>query len=151
MGKKTIIIGVGNTLCHDDGIGQIVVQSLINSDIRNKAFILDGGTDGLALIDYIKDHEKIIIVDAVNMDLDPGEIKVFTPNDVILNVRSDSLSTHGLGLAELLCLIKELDINRDIKIVGIQPNDVSVGEGLSHEVQSKTDEIIRIILDIILQ
>lgn len=149
MCKKTIVIGVGNTLRHDDGIGPAVVQSLKNSDIGNKASILDAGTDGLALIDYIKRYEKIIIVDAVNMGLCPGEIKIFSPDEAIVNVSSDSLSTHGFGLADLLNLLKALKITRDIKIAGVQPEDVSIGEGLSKIVMEKIDSIRKIIEDIV--
>lgn len=142
-------MGVGNTLRHDDGIGPAIIRYLRDCDIANKICFLDGGTDSMALIDYIKEYKNVIIVDAVNMGLVPGEIRVFSPDEALVNANSDSLSTHGFGLAEVLGLIKRLELRNNLKIVGIQPKEVSIGDGLSKEVTEKMEEIILTIRNII--
>jgi hydrogenase maturation protease len=148
--KETLILGVGNPLRRDDGIGPEVIRLMIeNRKTYNLPYgidFLDGGTDGLGLIEYLKEYNKVIILDAVEMKLTPGTIKVFTPEEAILNINTDALSTHGFGIAELIKLAKQLDINPELIIVGVQPEDVSYGEELSFSVNSKTDTIVDIIL-----
>lgn len=147
--KGTLILGVGNPLRRDDGIGPEVIRLLIekkdsyklNTDID----LVDGGTDGLGLIEYLKDYEKVIIIDAVEMQLLPGTVKIFTPKEAVISINKDSLSTHGFGIAELIKLAEELDINPELIIVGVQPGDISFGENLSKVVESEVKGLIEII------
>ena len=153
--KETLILGVGNPLRRDDGIGPEVIHLLIedrtkknrthklSSDIE----LLDGGTDGLGLIEYFKEYKNIIIIDAVEMNLKPGTIKVFTPEEAVININSDALSTHGFGIAELIKLAGALEINPGLVIVGVQPEDVSYGEVLSDTVNS----IINFVIDKVIE
>ncbi|MCK5671795.1 MAG: hydrogenase maturation protease, partial [Spirochaetales bacterium] len=117
----------------------------LSSDID----LLDGGTDGLGLIEYLKDYKKVIIIDAVEMKLTPGTIKVFTPQEAIININSDALSTHGFGIAELIKLARGLDINPELIIVGIQPENIDYGEELSGTISSILDILIKEILKLI--
>jgi hydrogenase maturation protease len=146
MVNKSLILGVGNRFRGDDGIGPKIVDVLCEKhpDFLEKHHIdcLDGGIDGLALLDVIKQYPKAIIIDAVNMNEVPGEIRVFSPNEAKLHIHSDALSTHGFGLAEVIALAEKLEIKTDIQIIGIQPKDTNFGENLSPEVASKIDRII---------
>lgn len=155
--KETLILGVGNPLRRDDGIGSKVIRLLKQNRANKKSRyklsadidLLDGGSDGLGLIEYLKEYKKVIIIDAVEMKLAPGTIRVFTPREAVMTIKTDSLSTHGFGIAELIKLAKELDINPELIIVGVQPEDVSFGEKLSYSVASVLDKLIKIILKII--
>ncbi|EKE01197.1 MAG: hypothetical protein ACD_21C00194G0001 [uncultured bacterium] len=165
MKTKPLIIGVGNPLRHDDGIGPQIIKILrsmqegsspYNRQQGNKnsnivdckdLTLFDGGTDGLALLDQVAEYEKVIIIDAVQMLAPPGTVKSFTPAEAKINIKSDVLSTHGFGLADMLKLAEKLDIKTKISIIGIQPKDISFGEGLSNEVQTQ----IPLILDLIKQ
>lgn len=138
--NTTIIIGVGNTLRRDDGIGPIIIKELEKLNLTN-VDLLDGGTDGLTLLDYLPNYSQAIIIDAVNMGLPPATVKVFTPEEVRVNIKSDALSTHGFGLAEVITLKEQLDIKTKLIIVGIEPVDISFGENLSAEIQAKIPEI----------
>ena len=149
MSNETLIIGVGNILRQDDGIGPRIIEHLDNDGFEDKATLMNGGVDGLALIDYIKDYRNAVIIDAVDMGLPAGEIMVFRPDEADLNVRWDSLSSHGYGLAEALHLCRELGVATNIKIVGVQPKAISFGEYLSKEVSDRIDDIIHVVKDII--
>ncbi|MBT3260910.1 hydrogenase maturation protease [bacterium] len=142
--NKVLIIGVGNPYRKDDGIGPYIIK-LLQTQKEIEADLLDGGTDGLTLIDYIKEYTQVILIDAVNMGKPAGEIVCFSPAEVQLKIKNDSLSTHGFGLAEVLKLVKELDIKTKIQIIGIQPQDISFGEGLSKVINDKISEVIKII------
>ena len=155
--KETLILGVGNPLRRDDGIGPEIIRLLSeNRAKKNSRYklaadvdLIDGGTDGLGLIEYLKDYKKVVIIDAVEMKLPPGTIKVFTQEEAIIKIGTDSLSTHGFGIAELIKLAKELDINPELIIVGVQPEDVSYGEELSDTVNSIINFVINKVIEAI--
>ncbi len=140
---KILVVGVGNSWRHDDGIGPHVID-ILNQQSFEAADLLDGGIDGMALLDKLTPYDYAIIVDAVNMGEVPGTIKAFSAQEAKL-ITSDALSTHGFGLAELVMLMAELEIETQIKIIGVQPLDIEFGEGLSPEVEANTDKIINLI------
>ncbi len=151
--RETLILGVGNPLRRDDGIGPKVIRRFTESRTKkNNSYnlppdvdLIDGGTDGLGLIEYLKDYKKVIIVDAIESGLVPGTIRVFTPEEAVININTDSLSTHGFGIAELIKLAKELNINPELVIAGVQPEDISYGENLSATVKSNFHELLETI------
>ncbi len=143
--NTTLILGVGNPFRRDDGIGPAVIARLQADTSFSGVDLLDGGTDGLALMDDIQGYERVLIVDAVNMGAAPGAIKLFSPQDATLSVTSDALSTHGFGLADVVALMDKLDMRVNMQILGIQAQDVSFGEGLSPELEKKIDDILELI------
>jgi len=151
--SKTIVIGVGNPLRRDDGIGSAVIQKLLSLKTENSKLkdvdLLDGGTDGLSLLNSIEEYSRAIIVDAVIMGVVPGTIKIFTPSEAIINVQFDALSTHGFGLAEMLKLAMQLQIETEIIVVGVQPLDIDFGHGLSEAISAMIPDLIKIILKLV--
>ncbi len=87
----------------------------------------------------------MLVVDAVNMGMAPGEVRMFSPNEAKLTIKADALSTHGFGLAEVIVLMEKLEMNTDMRIIGVQAKDVSFGEGMSPEVSSKIEEILKLV------
>lgn len=172
--KKTLIVGVGNILRHDDGIGSAIIKYLLNKgEILSPCLeVFDAGTDSLNLLDAIERYDQAIIIDAVSMNALPGTVKIFMPHEAKIKIKSDvlysqqsgipasnvsnaskcsnnlenlnakSISTHGIGLAEVLSLLDVLDIKTKVHIIGIQPQDISFGEGLSEIVKSKISEVV---------
>jgi hydrogenase maturation protease len=145
--ENILIVGVGNPFRRDDGIGLAVIQKLSQEKLSGYD-LKDGRTDALALIDVLSDYKYAIIVDAVCMSESPGTIKIFTPNEIKDKVKADALSTHGFGLAEMFKLIKQLKIKTQIKIVGIEPKNISYGEGLTQELTQRLEKIIQLIKNI---
>jgi hydrogenase maturation protease len=146
MGKSsTLVLGVGNPFRRDDGVGPAVIARLQTENSLDGVDLLDGGIDGLALIDYMHGYEKVLIVDAVNMNAAPGEIHMFSPQEAILSITSDALSTHGFGVAEVIALMEKMDIQVNMQILGIQAKDVTFGEGLSPEIAVRIDDVIELV------
>lgn len=157
MNQKTLIAGAGNPWRHDDGIGVAVIQHLqqlrqqTNSTTPplvnlTNVELVDIGTDGFALLDLLPAYHNAIIIDAVEMRAVPGTIKVFTPKEAKIKIIHDALSTHGLGLAEMLKVAEQLNLATKIIIIGIQPQDLSFGEGLSPQLTHTVPKIINILL-----
>jgi len=151
--KETLILGVGNPLRRDDGVGPEIIDLLFKGvnthPLPPSVTIMDGGTDGLGLIEYFKEYKKVILVDAVLMGMPPGTVKVFKPDDALFHIGGDSLSTHGFGIPELIKFAKELDVLPDLTIIGIQAENTDYGKGLSETVECNIDKVINIIASFI--
>jgi hydrogenase maturation protease len=143
MTKKNnlIIIGVGNPMRSDDGIGPKIIE-LLRQHKNLNCDLLDAGTDGLALLDVLQNYQRAIIIDAVNMGAAVGTLRMFSPCEAIIEIRSDTLSTHGFGLAEVIKLMEQLGIKTELTIVGIQPGNIDYGDKLSNEVAAKISDIL---------
>jgi hydrogenase maturation protease len=146
--NDTIVIGVGNPWRGDDGVATEIIQRLSAKE-HLPCIFYDGGTDALALLDLIPQYGKAIIIDAVTMGAAPGTVRVFSPAEAKINIQGDALSTHGFGLAELLHFIEELSIKTEIVIVGIEPEKIDFGLGLSAVVAGKVEEVMAKVIKLI--
>ena len=75
------------------------------------------------------------------MDLSPGAVRQFTPEEALIKIHTDSLSTHGFGIAELIALSRKLGILPEITIIGVQPEDTGYGDNLSPEIESAVETV----------
>ncbi len=150
MNNPVLVLGVGNPLRRDDGIGPAVIRKLSErkeeTGILSDTDIVDGGTDGLGLIEYFKKYKRVILVDAVEMGMPSGSIKIFNPDEAVFHSGTDSLSTHGFGIPELINLARELDILPDLTVIGIQPETTQYGLELSKTVSSCIEKVCRLII-----
>lgn len=142
--KNVLVLGVGNLLRRDDGFGPVVIEQLQKNPASGVDY-LDGGVDGLALLDIMQPYQNVILIDAVEMNEKPGTVRLFTPQDAVIKIKRDTLSTHGFGLAEVLKLMEQLGMDTPIQIIGVQPQDLSFGEGLSDSVNDRMNEVIQLI------
>ena len=141
MIDKTLILGVGNIWRQDDGTGPKIIAILQQQHWSN-VDLIDGGTDGLSLLDKLSEYKQAIIIDAADMDAVPGTVKSFTPEEALIKIKADALSTHGFGLAELIKLMQQLQISPKLHIIGVQPKSVAFGNELTLEINSKIPAII---------
>lgn len=123
--KKTLILGIGNILCGDDGIGSYIANYLNDSEIEfpPDVEIIDGGTAGFDLLSLMKGRKKIIIIDAINVNDVPGSIYHFTPDNIKGN-RSET-SLHQVGISEVIRMLKVMGDMPEIEIIGIVPENLS--------------------------
>jgi len=136
--KKFGVIGVGNPLRSDDGIGIILLEKLIGrkDELPNGIEYVDGGTGGMNLLHVLTRFDVVLIIDAVNFDGNAGESRLFKLDDVNSKKISATVSTHETDILKILQLSKELDeIPSDLFIFGIQPKDTSHGHSLSQELK----------------
>ncbi|WP_456471774.1 coenzyme F420-reducing hydrogenase, FrhD protein [Methanocaldococcus sp.] len=144
--KEILILGCGNFLFGDDGFGYFVLEELkkrINDKVKDRVAILDAGAGASSILDLVEDSKvkKIIVVDAIDFNLKPGEIVVLKPED--LPDDSLGLDAHGIPLTNK---IKALSKKFNIKIVGCQIKYMDVYIGLSKEVEEAVDKAVEIIL-----
>ena len=147
MPLSTLVLGLGNSLCSDDGVGPAVIEWLDQQVLPAGVEAIDGGTAGLEIVSTLMSHERAIIVDAANIDRAPGEWLRFTPDVARLKDNDTALSLHSAGLAEALALGAALKVlPPTIIIYGVQPQNLDWSPQLSAEVQAVVPEVGRAIL-----
>ena len=145
MPPRIVVIGVGNLLLKDEGIGIHAVKALQEIDLPRDVELIDGGTSP-DLIAYTRAGDKMIIIDAAKAGGEPGAVYRFTPED-LTEGKGTLTSAHEMGVAENLKLMALTgDEPREIVIIGIEPKDIDWGTELSPEIQGKLPEIIKVVL-----
>jgi len=147
--KPVLVLGVGNILYGDDGIGSEVIRVLSQTMNDTRVELVDGGVGGYDLIDYLDGRKKVIIVDAVNMDLPAGACREFAPDDASLVERLKPVSLHHTNVLDVINLARSVYQMPDIRFIGIQPARVQQGIGLSEELNIRKEEIIVFVKNVI--
>jgi hydrogenase maturation protease len=141
MGK--FVLGIGNVLLRDEGIGCHVVHALEGIPLPNVK-IIDGGTCP-DVLQFPEDADKLIIVDAVKGGGRPGQIYRFHLEDITLE-QKPFLSLHDVSLVDSLMLIQLWHNIGEAVVIGVEPGEINWGLELSPELQEKMPQIIDAIL-----
>jgi hydrogenase maturation protease len=145
--RKIIIIGVGNLLLKDEGVGVHVAQELQRRALPAGVEVYDGAVGGIGLLDFFRQASKVLLIDAAEMNLNPGAVVRFTPEEVRSEQGGPKFSVHDIGLLEVLELAKILgEAPPEVVIFGIQPKEISWGTELSAEVQASVPKVTDLIL-----
>lgn len=121
--NRILILGIGNLLWADEGFGVRVVQALQrNYDFPESVRLMDGGTQGLALLPYVQAADTLIIADAVDFKCDPGTLLELRDAEVPAYLGAKKMSLHQVSFQEVLALSELLGHSpRHIYLVGVQP------------------------------
>ena len=143
-----LILGVGNILLGDEGIGIRVVEELENRYLfPEEVMLLDGGTAGIELLRYIEGRDLLILIDAMRADLPPGTVFKVEGEDVPKRFMT-RISPHQIGLSDLLAAGMLSDhIPKRITLFGIEPECLETGITLSPAVEGSLEKIIDAVLD----
>jgi len=130
---EVVIIGVGNTLLRDEGIGVHIVHELEKrSDLPPNVKILDYGMTGLAVVHAIANRRKAIFIDCAKMEEPPGTIRQFTPAEVKSIKYMPGFSLHEGDLLQALTISEQMgEAPDEVILYGIEPEQVEPGEELS--------------------
>lgn len=148
--ERLLVLGLGNVLCSDDGVGVAAVTHLQRNYRASEGVeLLDGGTLGLSLLPILMDAESVIIVDAIDTGEAPGTPVRVEGKDVIPAAR-ERLSPHQVGVADLLdgATLCESYPSRVI-LLGIVPRSTDLGIELAPEVAAGVPDLIeRVVAEI---
>jgi hydrogenase maturation protease len=141
---KKAVIGVGNIIMRDDGIGPFLISKLKESNtLPSDIDLIDEGVGGMRIIHDIEGYDRVLIIDAADFGGGPGEYKLFRPEDVESVKQISGRSLHEIDL------IKTIELARlaggaaeDIIIMAIQPEVVEMGEGISDNLIERMDDYI---------
>jgi hydrogenase maturation protease len=142
--KKIGIIGIGNRLRNDDGIGIVLLERLQKQkkEFPKSIEFIDGGTGGMNLLHLLARFDIVLLIDAVDFKGRPGEARVFSVKDIQSLKKPMMTSTHDPDFLNLLRLSQELkELPETLVIFGVQPLDVSHGLVLSKEIETVLDDL----------
>ncbi|MCK9239152.1 HyaD/HybD family hydrogenase maturation endopeptidase [Desulfocurvus sp.] len=148
--KSILVLGVGNILLRDEGVGVRVVERLgrefaFSDNVR----LMDGGVRGMILMDPIIESDHVVIIDAVVNDHPPGTIYRLDGDDLRLSVAFKN-SVHDMDLLETMCCCELISGKRpSAVIVGIEPKDYQSDPlvELSPEIEAKIPRLMELALE----
>jgi len=143
---KIVILGMGNLLLQDDGVGVHLVHTLSRDELDYPNLeIIDAGTSP-EIVSLIEGADKLIIIDAVKGGKEPGAIYRFSPDELDIDspVR---LSLHQTGVLDNLRMLKLLGKNpRKIIIIGVEPQNIGWGLELSPKIKDRLAELKGVVI-----
>lgn len=145
---KVVVLGVGNILLKDEGIGVHVVRVLqeMMPEQRPDLEIIDGGTapDAFLLLNGVY---KLVIVDAVRAGGTPGAVYRFHPDD-IRSLNSISLSVHQVGVLNSLQMMALAGSSpEEVVIIGVEPAEIDWGLELSPGLSQRMPQVLKVVVD----
>ncbi|MDP2043594.1 MAG: hydrogenase maturation protease [Candidatus Omnitrophota bacterium] len=139
--SKIAVIGLGNSLRRDDGIGIIILESLLNNYKREGIDYLNFGSASFDLMHRLQNYDKALLIDGINAGLPLGELKIFDLGQASFTEKDNLISSHELNLKDIFKLTRNLEIKAKIYVAGIQVQDVNFGESLSATLEEKLPEL----------
>ncbi|MFH1140997.1 MAG: HyaD/HybD family hydrogenase maturation endopeptidase [Chloroflexota bacterium] len=141
-----LILGVGNVLLRDEGVGVRVVEAMEGMKLPGNVELLDGGTASLGLLDSLANRDRLVVIDAVRGGGEPGTVYRLSPKDMAMQAQAIT-SLHQVGLLEALALAEGLGCApREVTIFGIEPKEISWGLELTPQVAAAVPGVIELVL-----
>jgi hydrogenase maturation protease len=141
-----LVLGIGNILLRDEGVGVRVIEQLQQISLPDDVELVDGGTAGADLLDVLAERQKVIVIDAVQADCEPGTVLRFSADDLTQPDRL-GMSLHELGLGQALAMTKQLGCEpKEVLVFGIKPKDISCGLELSEEIAALVPKVAELVL-----
>ncbi len=144
--KKTLILGLGNILMQDEGVGVRVVEAMRDVPLPPGVDLLDGGTAGLSLLELMEGYDRVIVVDAVEAGAEPGAIFKFRPEDLAAMPNVQLTSFHQVGLMDVLQLAELVGQRPEAVIIGVQPASLNWGTELTPQLKDAVPRVIEFVL-----
>jgi hydrogenase maturation protease len=144
---KILVLGIGNLVMSDDGVGVKIVQKLQREyRFGNTVELMDGGTLGLDLLPKLEGIERLIVVDAVETGQVPGTCVRLVGQELPIALET-KVSPHQMGLKDLLSVAELLGhMPREMVLIGVQPGSIEMDTELTAAVEAKVDELVRMVL-----
>jgi len=147
--NDVLVLGLGNPLMSDDGIGGFVLEKLA---ARPEQFpdidFLDAGTAGMAVLHHIAGRKKVVLIDCAIMGTEPGTIKRFTPEQVDSVKQLAHFSMHEMDMLKVIEISKSLgECPEQIVFFGIEPESTAQGNEVTPTLKTHTDHFLEVIVE----
>ncbi len=144
-----LVLGLGNILLSDEGIGVRIIEALEAAhELPDEVDVLDGGTAGMELLDMVAERDCLIVADAVNASGPAGRVIRLEDDDIRMIFETSRYSPHQLGLSDLLAALRLIGkAPRRVVVIGVVPQELSVGMNLSPAAIGGRDAAVSMIVD----
>jgi hydrogenase maturation protease len=145
---RILILGLGNPLCGDDGLGARAAEMLSKKHLPDSVEVRQAGTPGWELPLLLEGWPRVILIDAVEMGLMPGARRRFNPEEVRLIATGKFFSVHEPDLATGLALAEALDLlPEELVVFGVEPESCEPGTKLNQKTEQALDGLVEDILN----
>ena len=141
------VIGIGNILRGDDGIGPAIIRHLENKFSPELIQLYDAGSDAFAVLDHLIQPQPVIVIDCAQMGSRPGTIQVVTVRDSDYIDKNLGISLHGVSLAEIWQMARSMGETPALTVIGIEPKKIAFNSDLSEEVKNSIPAAVKIIVE----
>ena len=146
MCKKIVVLGLGNILLKDEGVGVCVAEEIAKRSLPENVEVIDGGTASLDILTSMKEVDKLIIIDALRGGEKPGTVYRLHPED-LLTPSDTHVSLHQMHVLEGLSAAEKMgNAPQETVIIGVEPEEIDWGVGVTSTVKRKIPEITDIVL-----
>jgi len=144
---KTVVLGVGNLIMADEGVGVRVVEALERDyTLPQGVVVIDAGTSSMELLADLSHLDFLLVVDAINADKPPGTLVKLAGDAVPVFFRRN-LSPHGIGLSDVLAALEFMDAApREVVIIGVQPVSLELSTELTPEIAARVPELVAMVV-----
>jgi hydrogenase maturation protease len=144
---RVVVLGIGNILLTDEGVGVRVVERLEREyELPPEVEVIDGGTCGMEMLEQLEDLDGLVVVDCVRCGQPPATPVLLKDENVPVFFKT-KLSPHQVSLSDVLASLEFTDkAPKSIAIVGMQPVSMSLGMELSPEVAARLSELVNMTL-----
>ncbi|MFT4889869.1 MAG: hydrogenase maturation protease [Halobacteriales archaeon] len=149
-GPTVAVVGVGNPIMGDDGVGPKIIERLEGSpagaadDVR----LTDAGTTGFLALEAMSGAERAVVVDAVETGESPGTIHEYRYVDGTFETDVPEMTMHDVSFTEAMVAGRDVyDLPDEIRVLGVEPADVSIGDELSEAVERAATELTEVLLE----
>jgi hydrogenase maturation protease len=146
--KPIRILGVGNVLCTDDGLGPYAIKVLeAQFEFPEGVEVIDVGTPGLDFTPYLADARMVIVLDTVKGDEAPGSLRLLRDREIVAKPPPSRMSPHEPGLREALMATELAEMNpEEILLIGVIPESTEQGTRLTDAVRTAVPEVVDAVL-----
>jgi hydrogenase maturation protease len=138
----TVVIGLGNPLVGDDGLGLAALERLRARGTGGDVELVDGGTWGLSLLPVIESAARVLLLDAIDAGGSPGTLHILRRPD-LPRYLATRISPHEVDLQDVLALAElRGTLPQETVAIGLQPGRVETGCDLSDAVRTRLDELV---------
>jgi hydrogenase maturation protease len=139
--NKILILGIGNYLMGDEGIGVHIAEKMIHEDLPKGVDVLDGGTGGFYLLEYFEQYPNVILIDATLDENPPGTIRLIKPK--FAKDFPQAMSTHDIGLKDMVSALQLLGTMPNINLFVVSIESIQQqGIELTPNIEAVTPLII---------
>jgi len=146
-GGKTIILGVGNLLLRDEGVGVHVATNLMRFPLPDNVEVVEGGTDGFKLFHIILEADRLIVVDCVKGGGEPASLYRFDIDDIDHFPDIYKTSVHQVSIVEVISLSGAFRTPPRTTVIGIEPEELSMSMELTPSVLAKVPRVMELALE----
>lgn len=145
-----LLLGIGNLLWADEGFGVRVIEQLQKHyRFPDNVQVLDGGTQGLYLVEHVQAADVLVVFDAIDYGLPPATMKIVQNNDVPNFLGAKKMSLHQTGFQEVLATAQMLGpYPQQLLLIGVQPEELEdYGGSLRPRIKAQIQPAIELALD----